>query len=270
VKRLGTRTSVLAQIVGLISLLVLAVPTQTAAQTESTALPSAPEPRLQEEVTLRSLPRNFLHDQGAIWTSPVHIKARDLKWLLPLGLATGAAIATDHQTLHEVVSLDPNFNNPNVTASNVMIGGFIATPVVLYGVGHMNGDEHARETGLLGAESILDGLVVEQGMKFIFWRERPSVDNQRGRFFQSSAGWDSSFPSSHAVLAWATASSIATEYPRNLVRIPLYAAATGVSFTRILGQQHFPSDVLVGSAAGFLVGRYVVHHHRHWHNPISR
>jgi membrane-associated phospholipid phosphatase len=216
------------------------------------------------------MPRNFLRDQEAIWTSPVHIKTHDLKWLLPLGLATGAAIATDHQSLHDVVSLDPSFNSPNVTASNVMIGGFIAAPVVLYGAGHLNGDERARETGLLSAESILDGLVVEQGMKLIFWRERPSLDNERGRFFQSSAGWDSSFPSSHAVLAWATASSIATEYPRNLVRIPLYAAATGVSFTRILGQQHFPSDVLVGSAAGFLVGRYVVHHHRHWHNPISR
>jgi membrane-associated phospholipid phosphatase len=183
---------------------------------------------------------------------------------------TGAAIAVDHRALHDFVSLNPSFNNPNTNASNVLIGGFLATPVMLYGVGHFTTNEHARETGLLSAESLLDGVVVEQGMKLIFWRERPSVDSERGRFFQASAGWDSSFPSSHSVLAWAAASTIATEYPNTWTRILVYSGATGVSLTRLMGQQHFPSDVLVGSAAGWLVGRYVVHHHRRWHTPISR
>jgi membrane-associated phospholipid phosphatase len=41
----------------------------------------------------------------------------------------------------------------------------------------------------------------------------------------------------------------------------LYSAATGISVTRVLGQQHFPSDVLVGSAAGWFVGHYVYHKH---------
>jgi hypothetical protein len=221
-------------------------------------------------VSIREVPGNFFRDQEAIWTSPAHIRAHDLEWLVPLGLATGAAIATDHRALKDVISLDPGFNNPNTNASNVLIGGLLATPVALYGAGHFTQNEHARETGILGAESLLDGLVVEQGMKLIFWRERPTIDNQRGRFFQKSAGWDSSFPSSHSVLAWATASTVATEYPSNWVRIPLYTAAAGVSFTRLLGQQHFPSDALVGSAAGFLVGRYVVHHHRRWHRPLAR
>ena len=146
----------------------------------------------------------------------------------------------------------------------MLIGGFIAAPVALYGFGHFHQNEHARESGLLSGEALLDGLVVEQGMKLIFWRERPNVDNARGKFFQSSAGLDSSFPSSHSVVAWATAAAIATEYPRPWTQILVYSAATGVSVTRLLGQQHFPSDVLVGSAAGWLVGRYVIHHHYHW------
>jgi membrane-associated phospholipid phosphatase len=45
----------------------------------------------------------------------------------------------------------------------------------------------------------------------------------------------------------------------------VYSAATGVSLTRVLGQEHFPSDVLVGGAAGWLIGRYVVRRHLHWH-----
>jgi membrane-associated phospholipid phosphatase len=44
--------------------------------------------------------------------------------------------------------------------------------------------------------------------------------------------------------------------------IAAYSLAAGVSITRVLGQEHFPSDVLVGSACGWLIGRYVVHHRR--------
>jgi len=119
-------------------------------------------------------------------------------------------------------------------------------------------------------------VVVEQGMKLIFWRERPYQDGGRGRFFQSNAGVDSSFPSSHSVLAWASAAVIAGEYPNPWTQVLVYGGAAGISFTRLMGQQHFPSDVLVGSAVGWLVGHYVYKHrhrfeptHDHLH-PVSR
>lgn len=242
------------------------------------ALPDAPpaQNKPASDVTIRAFPANVLRDQGAIWTSPFHIHRGDFKIVVPLVLATGAAIATDKTTLRDVVSLDPAFNNDNTNASNVMIGGFIAAPVVLYGMGHFRGNEHARETGLLGAEALVDGVVVEQGMKLIFWRERPYQDGGRGRFFQSGAGMDSSFPSSHSVLAWASAAVIAGEYRNPWTQVLVYGGAAGISFTRLMGQQHFPSDILVGSAAGWLVGHYVYkHRHRfepaHSHpRPVSR
>ena len=237
------------------------------------ALPDAPQAQSRPEVTIRALPMNVLHDQGTIWTSPFHLRAADLKIVVPLVLATGAAIATDKHTLQEVVSLDPDFNNANTNASNAMIGGFIAAPVILYGVGHFHANEHARETGLLGAEALLDGVVVEQGMKLIFWRERPYQNMGQGRFFQSSAGVDSSFPSSHSVLAWSTAAVIAGEYPNPWVQVLVYTGATGVSMTRLMGQQHFPADLLVGSAVGWLVGHYVYkHRHRYEarHSDVHR
>jgi membrane-associated phospholipid phosphatase len=231
------------------------------------ALPDAPEASVKaaDDVTIRALPMNVLKDQGVIWTSPFHIRRGDLKVVVPLALATGAAIATDKTTLQEIVSLDPAFNQDNTTASNVMIGGFIAAPVILYGVGHFGDNEHARETGLLGAEALLDGVVVEQGMKLIFWRERPYQDEGDGHFFQSSAGIDSSFPSSHSVLAWATAAVIAGEYHNPWTQILVYTGATGISFTRLMGQQHFPSDILVGSTVGWLVGHYVYKHRHRYH-----
>lgn len=233
------------------------------------ALPDAPQLQTQnrDDVTMRSLPGNILKDQGAIWTSPFHMNRGDLKWAVPLVLVTGAAIATDHRTLRDVVSVDPAFNNDNTNTSNVLIGGFIAAPVVLYGVGHFRGNEHARETGLLGAEALVDGVVVEQGMKLIFWRERPYQDQGRGRFFQSSAGVDSSFPSSHSVLAWSEAAVLAGEYRNPWTRTLIYTGAAGISVTRLMGQQHFSADVIVGSAVGWLLGHYV-YKHRHKYEAV--
>jgi membrane-associated phospholipid phosphatase len=94
-------------------------------------------------------------------------------------------------------------------------------------------------------------------------RERPTLDSARGQFFQSSVGLDSSFPSTHSIIAWSSATVIAEEYPGPLTQLTAYGLATGVSLTRVLAKQHFPSDVVVGSAVGWLVGRYIFRkHHR--------
>jgi hypothetical protein len=252
-----TRSIVLA------SLLALAANVSSRAQTD---LPNAPQP--QPDVTLRDVPRNLLHDQEAIWTSPAHVKLSDLEWIVPLAAATGVTIATDQSAMRHVVSNNPGFNQKNIDASNAMIGGFIAAPVVLYGWGHLKQDPQTREAGILTGEAMIDSVVVEQGMKLIFWRERPDQNNASGHFFKSDAGIESSFPSSHSVVAWSAAAVLAGEYPSALSQILIYGAATGVSVTRVMGQQHFPSDVLVGSAAGWLVGHYVFRKH-HKNYPIK-
>ena len=237
----------------------------------SDSLPDSPLPQTatpapagsSDETTLRNAIPHILKDQVRIWTSPARTRVHDLVWLAPLAVATGAAIATDHRALTSVVSHDAGFNHDSVDISNVLTAGLIAAPVGLYGAGHFAGDAHAREAGILGGEALLDGLVVEQGLKLVFWRERPIAHNARGRFFQSAAGVDSSFPSSHSMLAWASAAVIAQEYPSRWVQVATISAAAGVSLTRVLGQEHFPSDVLVGSAAGWLIGHYVYRrHHR--------
>jgi membrane-associated phospholipid phosphatase len=246
---------------------------QSGFESGDAVLPDAPQPQAADpvqapnrnETTLRNIPSHVLKDQAAIWTSPLRIQARDLEWLAPLAAATGAAIATDHRALASYVSHDATFNHENVDASNVLTAGLIVAPVALYGAGRLHADAHAQEAGILGSEALLDGLVVEQGMKLVFWRERPGVNHARGHFFQTAVGVDSSFPSSHSMLAWSSAAVIAGEYPSRWVQAGAYSAAAGVGISRILGQEHFPSDVLVGSAVGWLVGHYVYRkHHSHW------
>jgi membrane-associated phospholipid phosphatase len=41
----------------------------------------------------------------------------------------------------------------------------------------------------------------------------------------------------------------------------MYGLATAVSFTRMSGQRHYASDVLIGSAIGYLIGKFVTRHH---------
>ncbi len=231
----------------------------------SASLPDAPSPQppQQDDVTIRNVPRNFLCDQAAIWTSPKDLRTHDLEWIVPLAAATGVALGTDRYVMTQVVSKDPSFNQASINASNVMIYSLVATPVVVYGFGHFQQDEHAREAGILTGEAMVDGVVVEQALKLVFWQERPYQDDARGKFFQSSAGVDSAFPSSHTLIAFSAASALAAEYPSRWAQVVLYTGASGVAITRVLGQDHFPADVLVGGALGWLIGHNVAKRHRH-------
>jgi hypothetical protein len=221
-------------------------------------LPDAPEERIP--VTEKSLPLAILKDQVAVWTSPARIRAHDLVWLLPLGAAAGVTLATDTDAMREL-SHNPSFNKHCVNASNVLLGSEIAIPVTLYGVGLFNADAHARETGILSGEALADSVVLDQVTKIIFRRERPRYNNAAGDFFSSNAGKNNSFPSSHSMLAWTLAAVTAGEYPSKWVQLGTYSLASSVSLMRVLGQEHFPTDVLVGGAAGWLVGHYVFKKH---------
>jgi PAP2 superfamily len=238
----------------------------------SNDLPDAPRPQStnaaaaglndHEEVTLRHTPVNILKDQAAIWTSPVRIREHNLAVLIPLVLATTVTITADHQVMSSSRLDDASLNSHAETASNGLLGGFVAAPAIIYGLGHIRHDDHAAESGILGGEAIVDSLVVDEVMKAVTMRQRPTLNSAKGKFFQTSVGLDSSFPSTHSMLAWSSAAVIASEYNGPMTKITAYGLATGLSLTRVLAKQHFPSDVLVGSAVGWLVGRYVFHKHQ--------
>jgi len=237
--------------------LLLANVEMEAAGVGDQSLPDAPA--APGAVTVKGLPVAILKDQIPIWTSPVRTRVNDLLWLLPLGAATGVTLSKDTDTMRRV-PVDHTYNKDNVNVSNAVLGGEIAIPVVLFGVGVLNENDHAHETGVLSGEALADAVVVEEVMKVVFRRERPLYNNAAGDFFVSGAG-NNSFPSSHSTLAWATAAVVAGEYRNIWVDAGVYTAATTVSLTRVLGQEHFPTDVLVGGAVGWLVGHYVLKKH---------
>lgn len=255
-------------------LLAIAFGPSSRAQNTASALPEAPQAQSanpnpvgvdpKSDVTLRGVPKDILEEQEAIWTSPAHIRNRDLAYLIPIGLVTTLAVTTDHQVMSSAKLDNTSLNNEASTASNGLLGGFVVAPALIYGIGYLHHDDHATETGILAGEAMVDSLVVDEVLKAVSMRERPALDNAKGKFFQSSVGLDSSFPSTHSMIAWSSAAVMASEYDGPLTKITAYGLATGLSVSRVLARQHFPSDVVVGSAVGWLVGHYVVHkHHKH-------
>jgi hypothetical protein len=203
--------------------------------------------------------RNLAEDQKAIWTGFTHLRLSDADWLLPLGMATGGMLATDTEASKHL-SNSANRVRYSKDFSNYGLGSLAAAGGGLYLWGRMTHDDHKREAGLLAAEAALNSLAVTYAVKRSFGRERPLQDSYRGSFGQ---GGDS-FPSEHASMAWSIASVVAHEYPGPLTTLLSYGLASAVSASRISSKQHFPSDVLIGSAVGWFVGREVYRRH---HDP---
>jgi membrane-associated phospholipid phosphatase len=222
-----------------------------------------PTPQAKTKAALeRNLLKNILHDQVAIWTSPLSLRWKDALWLAPFGAGTEFLIKTDRQTAGAVDSsgsLQPVSRGVSHFGSPYWTSGIAAT---FYLVGRVRNDARARETGLLSVEALLDGMMVIEPIKTITRRSRPLSKGGRGEFLTGG----NAFPSGHAMSAWALATVVAYEYGegRPLVRAGAYSYATLVSLSRFGGRTHFMSDALVGSAIGYGIGRYVFfkHHDR--------
>jgi membrane-associated phospholipid phosphatase len=246
-------------------MLSTAVVTQyTLAQTTPGASPAptpTPSPTPAPE---KKLLTNILHDQKAIWTSPFRLQVDDLKWLVPLGAATAALIATDQRTTNELVEHGNNQTRIDVSNGISQLGAGYTTfgiSAAFYLVGRVEGDARARETGLLGAEALINTAIVTTVLKGISQRPRPTHDNGRGNFRDDG----DSFPSGHSASAWALATVIADEYHQHKwVIFTAYGMATAVSVARYTGRNHFLSDSLVGGAIGYGIGHHVYNRH---HDP---
>jgi membrane-associated phospholipid phosphatase len=206
----------------------------------------------------RKLIRNIIYDQKEIWTSPFHMHRKDAGWWILFGGATGALIATDHITSRQL----PNTADQIAISRDFSQAGaeYTILPVIggLYIFGAIKDNPKARETSMLGAEAALDSVIVFEVLKAITQRPRPLEKDGGGHFFK---GGDA-FPSGHSVSIWAVASVVAHEYNKNkLVPIAAYSLATLVSASRFSARKHFASDVVVGGAMGWFIGRYVFQNH---------
>jgi membrane-associated phospholipid phosphatase len=194
-----------------------------------------------------------------LWTSPLRIRQEDIKWLLPLGLGTAGFMLIDRKVTEDV-SEAPGLRRPSNIVSQAGSGPLVAVPLSMIALGHFSHNARTSQAGSAGLEAFLHSGLIVQVLKTATNRERPNKTAGDGGF------WDGgkSFPSGHAITTWAFAAAMSDQYPdKKWVRISGYSVATAVSFARVGSLNHFPSDVLVGSSVGWLIGHYVSRHHPH-------
>ena len=231
---------------------------QTQAEDKASAAPSAgqsiefaPYP-----VHLKSLPQNLFQDQKNFWLTPFHMTKREWQWTVPLAFA-GAVLLGSDTAIEKHVPASLTTASHAVTASNAGLAALAGVGAGMFAWGNLEHNDQQRETGILSGEAAIDAVVQAEVFKYATGRDRPFTGDGRGRFFEGG----SAFPSVHSAASWAIAGVIAHEYPGPLTQILAYGLAGSVGAARLVGHQHFATDVLVGSALGWYDGRRVFNSH---------
>lgn len=92
-----------------------------------------------------------------------------------------------------------------------------------------------------------------------------NVSRFHGPFYSIPYGSNSAFPSGHATLAFAAARVYAMEY-KNVPAIPIiaYSVAGLVSFSRIIENKHWATDIFAGALLGLACGTQVVNNYHRY------
>jgi len=204
------------------------------------------------------MPKYILQDQKAIWTSPFHTAKSDIKFWAIFGGATAALVATDRWTAKQLPNSSAQVSVSTWTSRFGAAYFLVPVSGAFYFVGTGTHDDRFRETGLLAFESLIDVNLVAEAVKLTADRARPFQGNGKGGFEDGPTRWSSGFPSGHAISSWTMASIIAHQYPHpRVIPVIAYGLATVVVASRVGARQHFPGDVVAGSAMGWFIGDYV-------------
>ena len=166
---------------------VCSAPNWASAQVNN-ALPDAPseeasraykhrnDPGAEREVTWRSLPKDFLHDQKDIWLFPTQLaRGRQLAPTIAIAGGTAGLIFADPHAMPYFRSHAKNLDDINdVFDSSITTGEVVALPVALLISGYMRRDSYQVSTALLAGEAYADSAVVDLAMKAVTRRKRPS------------------------------------------------------------------------------------------------
>jgi membrane-associated phospholipid phosphatase len=225
-------------------------------------------PPSARDVSWRTLPKNFVEDQKAIWLFPVEL-AKGKHWVPAVSISAGTAglLIADPKIMpyfrsassRTIDTINDVFGTGTTTAE------VVALPVSLLIAGYKRHDSYQVGTALLAGEAYADSAVVDLVIKAVTRRKRPADVPVGGDFHNTffSGGKSpfkgSAFPSGHAAGVFSVATVVATRYRhRRWVPWLMYGFATAVSFSRVTTSAHFPSDVFLGAALGYTITRFQV------------
>jgi hypothetical protein len=227
-----------------------------------------------EGLVKRSVTR-IAQDQKRLYLASFEV--HNLKWDALVLVGTGAFIAADRH-------IENNISHSNFHVyqgiSDFALGGLAGSLAGIYLYGAKAEHRHARETGELELETLVNTFLIYTPMQLIFARQRPDEGNNHGDFFKHHA-INTSFPGGHAMFTWAMASVLADEYPKPWARVLSYGAAFTVTFARFMARDHWASDMFIGTGLGLAIAENTFHarcnpefesqckHHQRWWKVVK-
>jgi len=234
--------------------------------------------------------KSYLYDTRDIIVSPAKASPRQLLQFSAVTCA-GIVIASQDARIRNFA-----LDNRSLTTQRIQEhflepwgSGKYSMPLLgmFYFYGSVKNDERSKQTALLGLKAfVISGIIVTIPKQF-FHRHRPcptayggsshpacatespfefdglfnikgdfqSFNDYVNIFFQSS---NNSFPSGHSASAFAMATVISEQFKyKKWVPIIAYSLAGLTSLSRIEANKHWASDVFIGAALGYSVGKFI-------------
>ncbi len=227
-----------------------------------------PNERTKSTIPDKAYFKSLLTDSRDILISPY--RWNKYQWIAISGvILVGAFFYTQDANIQKVLQKNerPFLGSASTYVLEPWGSGLYTVPAlgILYGVGVIIKNDKARYTALKGVEGYLLAFVTGQVLKQITHRHRPYADNPSNPYlwngpFQPIS--NSSFPSGHSLIAFTVATVVATSYNQT-VWGPLicYSLAGLVAASRVYQNDHWFSDVFIGAALGFAIGKTIMNNH---------
>lgn len=220
--------------------------------------------------------KSYWNSGLTVLSQPLHYDWKD--WTVFGGVAAVTTLAFVYDDeIYDFV--DGTFENEkwNTVSKCTDVFGeeyFILPSLALtYTIGAVGEDCRLKNMSLAALQSFVYAEVASAGLKVLSCRLRPSEVNSQQSMINSQQStvngqtWlgpfksfkSTSFPSGHAMRSFALATTVAGFYPeKKWVGLVSYSLATMTSLGRVVSKEHWASDVIVGAALGYFIGRGVV------------
>jgi hypothetical protein len=191
-------------------------------------------------------------------------KANRLYLLGSIAFTTVFLFAQDQKIKQEMNRLEQNSTFISRAGEVVTHAGSTTFNIGVIGSLYLGGvifkNRKAQITAELCSRSLFTAIVVYRGLKRVFQRKRPYLNEGADNWFSSEDGSDyRSFPSGHATTAWSVATVIAGMYKnRKGAPFACYSLASLVCLSRMTENKHWMSDVFVGAVIGYAIGKFVL------------
>jgi membrane-associated phospholipid phosphatase len=220
--------------------------------------------------------KSYWYDSKSFVLSPAEWHAK--QWIA-FGIVAGAGVLayTQDEKIQKYF-----VGHQSETADNLSkyifepFGNGIGTSVIIGGLyigGRLAKDKRLAGTSLTACKAFLVSTTVAMITKQLTHRHRPYQDE-----IPDHTNWDgpfssieyNSFPSGHSTAAFSLATVFAMEYSSTIwVPVLAYTLATGTAVSRLYDNKHWASDVVIGSALGFVTGRFMWRQSRKGNNRVT-